>query len=245
MLEGLYSAAAGLMAQQRRMDAVANDLANVNTTGYKHVRVAFRDLAYQDPAQGARAGVQTGSGVDAWAMGRAYSQGALRRTDNPLDVAIEGPGWFRVRTEDGREGLTRDGAFHLNPAGELTTSTGLRLVPPITVPRGMQGEDVRIGRDGTVAVAAGRAVGRIQLVDVPAPDGLIPVGNNVFLPSAASGPVRGAQGAALIQGTLEGSNVDMADAMVDMMDAQKSFSLASQAVKMHDRAMEIANGLKR
>jgi flagellar basal-body rod protein FlgG len=149
MLEGLYSAAAGMMAQQRRLDSVANDVANVNTTGYKRVRLAFRDLAYTSPGQGAALGVTTGSGSAASTIGRFFGQGALRRTDNPLDVAIEGPGFFRVRTENGAEALTRDGNFHLNSQGELVTSAGLRLVPPVNVPRGTQPEDVAIGSAAT------------------------------------------------------------------------------------------------
>lgn len=244
MLEGLYSAAAGLMAQQERLDAVANDIANVNTIGYKHVRVAFRDLAYQAPSQGAGRGVETGSGSAAWVMGRYFGQGALRRTDNPLDVGIEGPGFFRVRTADGQEALTRDGALKLNANGELVTSAGLYLVPPVRLPKGVQPEDVQIGRGGQLTTSDGKSLGRIQLAGVPAPDGLIAAGDNVYLPSAASGAITGADGS-LVQGTLEQSNVDMADAMVDMMDAQRSFALASQAVRMQDQAMEIANGLKR
>jgi flagellar basal-body rod protein FlgG len=244
MLEGLYSAASGLMAQQQRLDTVASDIANVNTVGYKRVRVSFHDLAYQAPPQGAGQGIETGSGAAAQVMGRSFAQGALRRSDNPLDLGIEGPGFLRVRTAGGQEALTRDGALKLSAEGELVTATGLRLVPPITLPRGTQAEDVRIGRNGQVTTAAGRELGRIELVDVPAPDGLIAAGDNLYLPSAASGAVRGASGA-LVQGTLEQSNVELADAMVDMMDAQKSFALASQAVRMQDQAMEIANGLKR
>jgi flagellar basal-body rod protein FlgG len=244
MLEGLYSAASGLMAQQLRLDTVASDIANVNTVGYKRVRVSFHDLAYQAPAQGGGRGIETGSGAAAQVMGRSFAQGALRRSDNPLDLGIEGPGFLRVRTAAGQEALTRDGALKLSAEGELVTATGLRLVPPVTLPRGTQAEDVRIGRTGQVTTAAGRELGRIELVDVPAPDGLIAAGDNLYLPSAASGAVRGASGA-LVQGTLEQSNVDLADAMVDMMNAQKSFALASQAVRTQDQAMEIANGLKR
>jgi flagellar basal-body rod protein FlgG len=244
MLEGLYSAAAGMMAQQRRLDSVANDVANANTTGYKRVRLSFRDLAYTSPGQGAAQGVTTGSGSAASTIGRFFGQGSLRRTDNPLDVAIEGPGFFRVRTENGTEALTRDGNFHLNSQGELVTSAGLRLVPPVRVPRGTQPEDVAIARNGQVNVS-GRRVGQIPVVDVPAPDGLVPAGDNLYVPSTASGAVRRAGGADLVQGTLESSNVEIADAMVDMMDAQKGFALASRAVQMQDQAMEIANGLRR
>jgi flagellar basal-body rod protein FlgG len=244
MLEGLYSAAAGMMAQQRRLDSVANDVANVNTTGYKRVRLSFRDLAYTAPGQGAARGVTTGSGSAASTIGRFFGQGALRRTDNPLDVAIEGPGFFRVRTENGTEALTRDGNFHLNSQGELITSAVLRLVPPVRVPRDTQPEDVTITRTGQVNVKGNR-VGEIPVVDVPAPDGLVPAGDNLYMPSTASGAVRRAAGANLVQGTLESSNVEIADAMVDMMDAQKGFALASRAVQMQDQAMEIANGLRR
>jgi flagellar basal-body rod protein FlgG len=246
MLEGLYAAAAGMAAQQRRIDGVANDLANTATTGYKHVRVGFRDLLYSQ--QGGEAGetVMAGSGAAADFIGRGRQQGPLLSTGQPLDVAIQGPGWLQVRRPDGTTALTRDGSLRLDADGRLTTKDGLLLDPPLHVPRGTAPEDVAIGPDGTVR-ARGDAVGRIALVTVPAPDGLLALGANLFAATSASGAVapQRASAATLRQGMLEGSNVDVGDAMVDMIDAQRSFQLASKAIQMQDQMLEIANQVKR
>lgn len=242
MLEGLYTAAAGMAAQQQRMDALSNDVANVNTSGYKGVRIGFRDLVYQ--ADGP-SGVRTGSGAAATVIGRRSEQGAFQPTGNPLDLAITGDGYFQVRRSDtGDTALTRAGAFTVDATGQVVTAEGDRLVPPIQIPRGTDLATVKIGQDGTVS-AAGRRIGQIQLVTVPAPTGLSAAGNGYFTPTAASGGVRraGAQ-SGIQQGVLEASNVDLADAMVDMMDAQRSYSMASKAIHMQDQMMEIANGVK-
>ncbi|MDP8943024.1 MAG: flagellar hook-basal body protein [Actinomycetota bacterium] len=243
MLEGLYSAAAGMAAQQQRMDALAGDLANVNTHGYKRQRIGFRDLFYQPAARGSRPGVTTGTGAAAMSVGRSAVQGALRRTDEPLDVAIVGQGFFRVRGPGGVERLTRDGSFHLGANGDLLTASGHSV--GVRVPRGTDPGDLRIGRDGRVS-AGGRQLGRLDVVTVRSPDGLAAAGDNLFAPTPQSGPA-----VALLtpiqveQGALEASNVDLSDAMVDMMDAQRSFQLASKAIQMQDQMMEIANGVKR
>jgi flagellar basal-body rod protein FlgG len=242
MLEGLYTAAAGMAAQQQRMDALSNDVANTNTSGYKRVRIGFRDLVYQ--ANGPGGSVQTGSGARAVQIGRGFEQGAYQKTDQPFDVAIEGEGYLQVRDGNtGQTALTRNGQLQLNANGELTTTQGDRLVPPIQLPRNIEPNTVRIGADGTLT-SAGRTLGQIQLVTVPAPTGLVAAGNGYFTVSAASGGVRRATTATLTQGALEGSNVDLADAMVDMMDAQRSYSMASKAIHMQDQMMEIANGVK-
>jgi flagellar basal-body rod protein FlgG len=171
MLEGLYTAAAGMAAQQQRMDALSNDVANTNTAGYKRVRGGFRDLIYQ--------------------------------------------------------------------------ADGLPLQPPVTIPAGVDPGTLAIAPDGAVR-AGTRALGRIPLVDVRAPDRLTAIGDNLFRTSAASGPATAAgPRSALRQGALEGSDVDLADAMVDMMDAQRSYSLASKAIGYQDQMAQIANGLKR
>src|SRR3954454_6233628 len=130
MLEGLYTAAAGMAAQQQRMDHLANDVANVNTAGYKHVRTGFRALVYAQTARGAASTVTAGAGSAAQIVGRSFAQGALRETGQPLDVALEGPGFLQVRTPDGRQALTRDGALRVTNAGQLVTSTGAQIVPP-------------------------------------------------------------------------------------------------------------------
>jgi flagellar basal-body rod protein FlgG len=246
MLGGLYSAAAGMAAQQQRIDGVANDLANASTTGYKHVRVGFRDLLYN--AQGGSAGptVLSGAGSAAGFIGRSQEQGSLQTTGQPLDVAIQGPGFLQVKRPDGSLALTRDGSLRLDATGRLTTKDGMIVQPEITVPRGTTPEQLSIGADGTVRAGAGRALGRIELVTVRAPDGLQSLGGNLFAANAASGASTAAGAdTTLRQGVLEGSNVDVGDAMVDMIDAQRSFQLASKAIQMQDQMLEIANQVKR
>ena len=136
MLEGLNSAASGMAAQQQRLDSVANDLANANTTGYKHGRVGFRDLMYEQAGRPAAAGVQTGHGAAAVDAGKSFGQGALQRTDRSLDIAIQGEGFLRVKLADGREALTRDGNLLVDGRGRLATNTGALIQPGITRPQG-------------------------------------------------------------------------------------------------------------
>ena len=246
MLDGLHSAATGMAAQQDRIAAVSNDLANASTTGYKHVRVGFRDLMYQQGGRtSAEGAARTGTGAATVDAGRSMGQGSLQRTDEPLDVAIQGEGFLRVRLADGRQALTRDGALHFDGTGRMTNSAGALIQPPISLPKGVAADKIDIGRDGTVT-ADGRRLGRIDVVAVRSPQGLEAVGDNAFLPSAASGaPTRAPAATTLEQGALEASNVDMSDAMVEMIDAQRSYSLASRAIQTADQMMEIANGVKR
>jgi flagellar basal-body rod protein FlgG len=246
MLEGLYSAAAGMAAQQERIDGISNDLANASTTGYKHVRIGFRDLLYSAQGNGAGPTVAAGAGAAAGIFGRSQQQGALQDTGQPLDLAIQGSGYFQVKRADGSTALTRDGSLRLDSLGRLTTQDGDVLQPPIAVPRGTTPDQLAVGPDGTVRVGTGRALGRIQLVDVPAPDGLQPLGGNLFAANAASGtPTAAGSGTTLRQGALEGSNVDVGDAMVDMMDAERSFQMSSKAIQMQDQMLEIADQVKR
>jgi flagellar basal-body rod protein FlgG len=245
MLEGLNSAAAGMAAQQQRMDAVANDLANANTTGYKHQRVGFRDLVYDQTGRSSAEGVRTGAGAAAVDAGRAFGQGALQRTDRPLDVAIQGEGFLRVRLADGREALTRDGGLHIDGTRRLVTSSGSLVQPAITVPAGVAEDGVSIGADGTV-LAGGRRIGRLDLVTVRSQQGLLAAGDNAFVTSAASGPVIAAPRATtLSQGALEASNTDMSEAMVSMIESQRAYQLASKAITTADEMMGIANQVKR
>ena len=244
MLAGLYTAAAGMEAQQARLDAVANDLANVSTPGYKSIRVGFRDLLYQPNGRGAGPGTQTGAGAAATTIGRDHAQGALIATEGPLDLALTGPGFIQVRAADGGLALTRDGNLGLAPDGRLRTSTGQLLEPPVRLPAGTDLAAVKIEPDGEVRVGR-RRLGRIAIVEVTNPDGLRPDGNNLLRPTAASGPVAATRGARLEQGALEASNVDMADATVAMMDAQRGFELASKAIQMQDEVLAVANGVKR
>jgi flagellar basal-body rod protein FlgG len=239
MADGIYAAASGMVAQQTRIDAIANDLANADTPGYKSQRVAFKDLVY-----GSEGGVAVGSGAAAVDAGRSSAEGGLQSTGNPLSIAITGPGFFQIRRVDGSTGLTRDGSFQLDAAGRLVTSSGQNLVPPITVPKGIQPDQVSIAQDGTVT-AGGRAIGKVQVVNVPAPGALLAVGDSTYTVTAASGNATPLQGAKLESGMLEGSDVDTASAMTELLDAQQSYSLASRAIQTQDQLLQIANDLKR
>jgi len=244
MLEGLKAAATGMTAQQRRIDSLSNDIANVNTTGYKRDSVAFSDLVSTAPGLGGAQKIAVGAGVVATAAGRNTVQGALHETGQPLDVALAGDGYLQVKLPDGSVGLTRDGSLRADASGRLTTSSGALLQPPITLPRGASAKDLTIDPDGTL-VAQGKPIGRMVLVNVAAPSKLDDAGAGVYKTNAASGPPRlaGAD-TKVIQGALEASNVDLADAMVDLIDSQRSFQMASQAVRTQDQMLSIANGLK-
>ncbi|XAY03216.1 Flagellar basal-body rod protein FlgG [Paraconexibacter sp. AEG42_29] len=241
----MYSAAAGMAAQQQRMDAAANDLANVNTTGYKHVRVAFRDLAYAPAGFGGTQDVLIGGGTAATSLGRSLDQGALKVTGQPLDVALRGAGFIAVRGADGQPALTRDGALRTDDQGRIVTGGGLLLDPPITVPAGSTTQDVHVAEDGTVNVG-GTVIGALRLLTVPNPSALAGGPDNTFLATAASGAAGTAPRTTTVtQGALEGSNVDLGAAMVNMMEAQRGFELASKAITYQDQMAEIANGIRR
>jgi flagellar basal-body rod protein FlgG len=246
VLEGMYTAAAGMAAQQTRLDAVANDLANINTTGYKHVRVAFRDLVYDDAqGYGAAKGVRLGAGSAATVIGRSTQQGAMQSTGRSLDVAVSGPGFIQVKLADGRAALTRDGDLALDKTGRMMLHTGQLLDPPVQVPAGTDPERIAIGSDGTVTVNK-QKVGQIKLVDVPAPGALDGGPDNTFIPGRSSGAIRPAdKGTSLQAGVLEGSEVDAATAMTDMIEAQRAFSMASKAIQTQDQILEIANQVKK
>jgi flagellar basal-body rod protein FlgG len=241
----MYTAAAGMAAQQARLDAVANDLSNINTTGYKHVRMAFRDLVYQEAGPGSAPGVRTGAGAAATVVGRSVRQGAFQETGEPLDVGVDGPGFIQVRLADGRTALTRDGNLQISSNGELRLHTGELLEPPIRIPAGASLDRITIAPDGRVTLDK-RTLGQLRLVDVPAPGALDGGPDNTFVPTAASGAIRPAAAAtALRQGVLEASNVDAAEALTSMIESQRAFELASKAITTQDQILEIANGVKK
>jgi len=243
MIEGLYSAAAGMEAQQQRMDAIGNDLANVDTTGYQSQRVGFEDLLYGAPTGGAAQGVAIGSGSALLSYGPSDVAGPLQQTGRPLDVAITGNGYLQVRQANGSVALTRDGHLEIDADRRLTDENGLLIQPPITLPAGASENDVQIGTDGAITVA-GKQIGKLAIVTVPAPDRLIEASGNLLLPSAASGAVRAATGTVVTQAAVNGSNVDLATEMSQMMDAQQSYSLASRAINIEEQMGQIANGVK-
>jgi flagellar basal-body rod protein FlgG len=246
MLEGMYTAAAGMAAQQTRLDAVSNDLANVDTTGYKHTRVAFRDLVYDDAqGYGAAKGVEIGAGSAATVLGRSAEQGTMQSTGRSLDIAINGPGFFQVKLADGRTALTRDGNLQSDAQGRLMLHTGQLVEPAVKLPVGANADQVTIGQDGTVSLGTAK-LGQLKMVDVPAPGGLQGGPDNTFVPTQGSGAIRAAApGTILQQGVLEGSNVDTAQAMTDMIEAQRAFQMASKAISTQDQILSIANQVKR
>jgi flagellar basal-body rod protein FlgG len=245
MLEGMYSAAAGMAAQQQRLDALSNDVANASTIGYKRQRVAFRDLVYTASGPGGQQGVMEGAGSAATTIGRGGQGGAYQSTGASLDVAIEGDGYLQVRRPDGSTALTRNGQLSLDAQRNLL-SNGLPLQPPVTLPAGVDEEKLSIAPDGKVSAEGGRAIGTINLFTVRASDRLTPIGDNLFVTNNASGgATRAGNAVSVRQGVLETSDVDMGDVMADMMISQRAYSLASKAISTQDEMAQIANGVKK
>lgn len=242
MLEGLISAAAGLAAQQEQLDAISNDLANLDTTGYKSQRVAFNDLLYNEVDM---AGTQTtvGSGANSEIIGRSKAEGSMKETGDPLDVAIEGDGYLEVAGPGGKPALTRDGDLALDASGTLVTSDGYRLSPTVKLPAGIAADEVRIAHDGTVS-ANGKKLGQLKLVTVTSPDHMQSLGNDLLSPTTASGEPHAATGASLRQGALEQSNVDMGAEMANLVTTERAFQMDTSAIQNESQMMSIANQLR-
>ena len=242
MLAGLYSAGAGMEAAQNQLDAVSNNIANEDTPGYQSEILGFHDLLYTtDDAEPSNAMVGAGSTTDT--LGFSQAQGSVQQTGSPLDLALNGSGYFQVRQANGTIGLTRNGTFEVNSRGQITSSQGMELVPPITLPKGTQPSQVSIASNGTVTVS-GKKVGQIKAVEVTAPDKLLPQGNSVYATTTASGPPQAAKGVTMQQGYLEQSNVDINTEVSDMMTAEQSYDMGSRAVQMEAQLGQIAATLK-
>jgi flagellar basal-body rod protein FlgG len=238
MLNGLYSAASGMLAQQTRMDMLANDLANLNTTGYKQARIGFRDLLYNSEQ-----GMPVGAGAAVVDAGRNDAEGALMQTGEPLSLAIDGPGFFQVRRADGSVALTRDGDFRTDANGDVVNQSGDRLVPPLRIPPGTDLDKLSISADGTVT-SGQTPIGKITLVGVTNTAGLEALGDNEFAPTSNSGAPTAIAGSQVQQGYLEASNVDLATSMVAMIDAQRSYEMDSRAIQNQDQMMQVANQIR-
>jgi len=255
MNPALWVAKTGLDAQQTRMQTVSNNLANVNTTGFKQDRASFEDLVYQNVRQpGAQntqdaqlpTGLSLGTGVRVGATEKEHTQGNLQQTGNSLDLAIEGDGFFQVLQPDGSVGYTRDGSFQVNSEGQMVTSNGFQLEPPINIPE--NADSITIGRDGTVTVqtpgqAEPQDVGQIQTAEFINPAGLQAVGGNLFEETAASGqPQVGTPGqdsrGSIMQGALESSNVNIAEELVSMIETQRAFETNTKAVSTTDQMLQ-------
>jgi flagellar basal-body rod protein FlgG len=241
MLEGLYSAAAGMAAQQEQLGAISNDLANLSTSGYKSERVAFSDLLY-NPVNIAGTVSSTGSGASAKMIGRSETQGSIQETGDPLDLAIEGSGYFEVTRANGQKALTRGGSFGVDASGTLVNAEGNRVVPPIKLPAGVSADQLTIAPDGTVTAGTTK-LGQIKLVTVTSPEHMLSDGGSEFSPTAASGAPHAATGK-IHQGALEASNVNVASEMALMVSTQRNYQMTSTAIQDESQMMSIANQLR-
>jgi flagellar basal-body rod protein FlgG len=187
-------------------------------------------------------GAPVGAGSAPIDLGRTQTEGSLSQTGDPLSLAIDGPGYFQVRQADGSVALTRSGQFTTDASGAIVTATGQKLVPPISLPKGTDPSDVKIAADGAVT-ANGKSLGKVTVVDVPNPGGLLSAGGNLFTPTAQSGVAAPVKGATVEQGSVETSNVDLGTAMVEMITAQRAYQLASNAIKTQDELLNVANQL--
>ena len=263
MFRSLYTAASGMLAQQLNLDNVANNLANSTTAGFRKRRVQFQDLLYQDlivPGSAATqqtsvsAGLQVGLGSRPSATEIIQSQGDFTSTGNPLDLTIQGIGFFQVQLPTGQTAYTRSGAFHLDATGNLVTADGNPMEPTITIPNNAL--SISIGADGTVSVTQpgqtkSQQVGTIQLAMFPNPGGLNSIGQNMFLPTTSSGdPIVGTPGGSeglgsLQQGMLEESNVNVVEEFVQMILTQRSYEANSRVAQAADQMLQDLNTLGR
>ncbi len=262
MIRSLYTAASGMQGQQRSIDVVANNLANVNTAGFKRSRADFQDLMYQNlkttgsPSTGTTqvpTGIQIGLGSRLASVTKIFTAGDITQTGNDLDIAIEGGGFFQITLPDGTVGYTKAGAFKTDSVGQIVTPDGNPLSPSITIPS--NATKINVGNDGTVSVqipgqTGTSTIGNIQLAHFPNAAGLASQGKNVYLPSDASGSATtgtpGQDGlGSLAQGFLEMSNVNVAEEMVNMIVGQRAYEINSKAVTASDEMLQTANGLKR
>ena len=255
MIRSLWISKTGLDAQQTNMDVTANNLANVSTNGFKRSRAVFEDLLYQTIRQpGAQSsqqtqlpsGLQLGTGVRPVATERVFTQGNLQQTSNPLDVAINGQGFFQVLLPDGTTAYTRDGSLHMDSNGQLVTSSGFHVQPAITIPANAL--TTTIGRDGVISVtragtAAPSQVGTLQIANFVNPAGLQSMGENLYLETAASGTASantpGSNGLGLInQGYVETSNVNVVEELVNMIQTQRAYEINSKAIQTSDQMLQ-------
>jgi flagellar basal-body rod protein FlgG len=239
MLEGLYAAAAGMNAQQQQLNTIANNLANASTTGYRAQEVGFTDLLYSEVKEAGSA-TTTGAGAATRPLGFSSTPGGLRQTGDPFDLAIDGEGFFRVRTGTGQVLYTRDGSFGLDARRRIVTQNGDLLDPPITIPPEISPSEVTISAGGLVQ-ARGRTLGRIAIYGVAAPEKLLASGEGSFAVTPESGPARALAGSTLIQGALEGSDVEVAAELAQMALTQRSYQMSANAVKVEGQMLSTAN----
>ena len=261
MIKSLYIASTGMAAQQMAIGVIANNLANVSTTGYKKSVAEFQDLFYETfRAAGSPTalgvlpiGIQLGTGVQPLSVHKLFGQGGFEQTENALDIAIEGGGFFQVTMPDGSTAYTRAGMFKLDNEGNVLSSQGFPLLPSISIPS--ETKNISISPEGVVSVVLAGAttsetIGTLEIARFTNDAGLSPMGKNLFQPTGASGePITGLPGqegfGTLLQGSLENSNVNIADEMIKMIVAQRAYELNSKAIQTSDEMLSLVNGLKR
>jgi len=262
MIRSLFIAATGMEAQRLNIDVIANNLANVNTTGYKRSRADFQELMYEElktpgaaSAEGTQlpSGIQIGLGVRPVAVQKVFEQGDFTHTGNPLDMVVEGEGFFQVVKPDGEIAYTRAGTFKLDSEGRIVTSEGYPMEPEITIPSDTT--QITIGSDGRVSVTQPGSttpteIGQIEIARFSNPGGLKSIGKNLFEETASSGvPTTGTPGTeglgTIQQGFIELSNVNIVDEMVQMIVSQRAYEINSKAVQAADDMLQIANNLRR
>lgn len=262
MIKAMRTAASGMSAQQMNVDNIANNLANVNTSGFKKSKLEFQDVLYQNykkagaaSATGLQAptGLAIGYGTRPSSSTREFTTGDLQQTGNPLDMAIDGDGFFQIQRPDGTTAYTRDGSFKISADGRVVTSDGYFLLPQLTIPGNTT--SIAVGADGTVqAQLYGQdeptQLGQLELARFINPAGLSAIGKNLLVATSASGtpttnvPTLGGMGS-IDQGYLEMSNVSVVDEMVNMIVAQRAYEMNSKAIQTADDMSQIANNLKR
>lgn len=262
MLRAFYSSATGMKAQEMLLDVTANNLANVNTNGFKRSHVDFADLLYTTirqagmevaSGQNAPIGLQIGSGARAVGTTRLFTNGTLEQTNNSTDMAIEGDGFFKVIVPNGDFRYTRDGAFRINANGDLATTEGYLLEPPINIPQDINPATLSIGADGTITATVNgqiQTIGQIQTVRFPNPAGLSSEGGNLYALTAASGDeVVGTPGEAglgtIRQSFLERSNVEVVTELVSLITAQRAYEVNSRAIRAGDEMLSNTNQIIR
>jgi flagellar basal-body rod protein FlgG len=263
MIRALYSAASGMTAQETNVDNIANNLANANTVGFKSRRAQFQDLMYQSMLQPGTAsgqttvvptGLQLGLGTRAASNEIVFSQGSFSETDNPLDLVIQGNGFFQIQMPNGTTAYTRAGSFQMDKNGNIVTGQGYPLSPQITIPANAQ--QITIASDGTVSYTlpnqtAAQQAGQIQLANFQNPAGLNGIGNNLYTPTDASGdPTVGAPGGSeglgsLLQGYVEQSNVSIVNEFINLIQAQRGYESNSKVVQAADQMYQQVNNLSR
>jgi len=258
MNPALWISKTGLDAQQTRLSVISNNLANVNTTGFKRDQAVFEDLMCQNIRQSGAAssedtelpsGMSVGTGVRVVATEKLHTQGNLVQTDNPLDAAVQGRGFFQILRPDGTTAYTRDGSFQVSSQGQVVNSSGFPLQPSITVPTGAQ--SFTIGDDGTVSVVNAGAtspsqIGSIQTADFINPTGLQAIGGNLFLETASSGsPQTGTPGlggfGSLMSGAVETSNVNVVEELVNMIETQRAYEMNSKVISTTDQMLQFVS----